>query len=120
MQLLLNYFHLYRFPYVRRRTLRPGEMMYRVAISMMAPNYNKSLTYFEKDDKLQILYEILFKFVCCSIIVCFVLFCVLFVCKCVLYYSHRVATQLQFIKYIISYIIYVNNLPYMHGDRAYI
>jgi len=27
---------------------------------------------------------------------CFiVLFCVLFVCKCVLYYCHRVATQLQ-------------------------
>ena len=31
-----------------------------------------------------------------------VLFCV-FLCKCVLYYCHRVATQLQFNKYIISY-----------------
>jgi hypothetical protein len=40
-------------------------------------------------------------------IVCFVLFCVLFVCKCVLYYSHRVATQLQLtnISYHIPYII---------------
>ena len=28
-------------------------------------------------------------------IVCFVSFCVLFMCKCVLYYWHRVATQLQ-------------------------
>ena len=28
-------------------------------------------------------------------IVCFVSFCVLFVCKCVLYYGHWVATQLQ-------------------------
>jgi len=26
---------------------------------------------------------------------CFVSFCVLFVCKCVQYYCHRVATQLQ-------------------------
>jgi hypothetical protein len=34
------------------------------------------------------------------------LFCVLFVCKCVLYCCRRVATQLQFNKYIISYIIY--------------
>ena len=29
-------------------------------------------------------------------IVCFVSFCVLFVCKCVLYYCYRVSTQLQF------------------------
>jgi len=34
---------------------------------------------------------------CCVVlcIVCFVSFCVLFVCKYVLYYCHRVATQLQ-------------------------
>jgi hypothetical protein len=39
----------------------------------------------------------------CSIYCFFVSFCVLFVCKCVLNYCHRVATQLQLIKYIISY-----------------
>jgi len=38
-------------------------------------------------------------------IFCFVLFCVLFVCKCVLHYWHRVATLLQLtnISYHISY-----------------
>jgi len=36
-------------------------------------------------------------------IVCFVTFPVLFVCICVLYYCHRVATQLQLnISYIIT------------------
>jgi hypothetical protein len=34
---------------------------------------------------------------------CFVSFCVLYACKCVLNYCHRVATQLQFNKYIISW-----------------
>ena len=41
-------------------------------------------------------------FLCCSTyfcvvlgIVCFVTYSVLFVCKCVLYYRHRVPTQLQ-------------------------
>ena len=37
------------------------------------------------------------KLLCCSM---YFLFCVvLFVCKCVLYYCHRVTTQLQLIKY---------------------
>jgi hypothetical protein len=41
-----------------------------------------------------------------------VLFCVLFVCKCVLYKRHRVSTQLQFNKYIISLIyIYIHKEP---------
>jgi len=34
-------------------------------------------------------------FLCCSIYCFFVTFPVLFVCICVLYYCHRVATQLQ-------------------------
>jgi hypothetical protein len=47
-------------------------------------------------------------------IVCFVSFFVLFVCKCVLYYCHRVVTQLQFNKYI-SYIKVLNNLVTKHS-----
>jgi len=38
------------------------------------------------------------------VVLCIVSFCALFVCKCVLYYCHRVATQLQLTN--ISYIDY--------------
>jgi len=43
------------------------------------------------------MYIYIFLFLCVPFcIFCFtVLFCVLFVCKCVLYYCHRVSTQLQ-------------------------
>jgi hypothetical protein len=34
-------------------------------------------------------------FVLFCVLICFVSFCVLFMCKCVLYYCHRVATQMQ-------------------------
>jgi hypothetical protein len=42
----------------------------------------------------------------CSIlgIVFIVLFCVLFVCKYVLYYCYRMSTQLQLTKYVIIYL----------------
>jgi hypothetical protein len=45
-------------------------------------------------------------------IVCFVLFCVLLVCKSVLYYCHRVATQLQLTN--ILYHITLLNLIWKH------
>ena len=44
-----------------------------------------------------------------------VLFCVLFVCKCVLYYCHRVATKLQLTNIsIIIIIIIIINVKYIY------
>jgi hypothetical protein len=51
-------------------------------------------------------------------IVCFVSFCVLFLCKCVLNYCHQVATQLQLIKYIISYHIVLLRTSRMRRDSS--
>jgi magnesium-transporting ATPase (P-type) len=44
-----------------------------------------------------------FKTFCVVLYIFFVFFSVMFVCKCVLYYCHRVATQLQFNKFFISF-----------------
>ena len=69
-------------------------------------------------------------FYCCLCIVivmyaplcvfCFiVIFCVLFVCKCVLYYCHRVSTQLQLTKYITSDIApQIHNLGDVDGSEC--
>ena len=47
--------------------------------------------------------------VICVVLLLFVLFYVLFVCKCVLYYCHRVLTQLQ-LTYIISKAVYSSEI----------
>jgi hypothetical protein len=48
-------------------------------------------------------------YVCSVLCILFhcVFFFVLFLCNCVLYYCHRVSSQLQLIKFIIYHIIYI-------------
>ena len=49
-------------------------------------------------------YISVFLLLCMFRVFCFiVLFCVMFVCKCVLYYCHRVSTQSQVTQFIVSY-----------------
>jgi len=68
------------------------------------------------------LYFYIFLFLClCVLIVTYVLFCVfcfimlfsvLFMCKCVLYYCHRVSTQLQLTKIQHKISILIKNIKY--------
>ena len=56
-------------------------------------------------------YIFLLLFMFCSVYSLFTaLFCVLFVCKCVLYYCHRVSTQLQLTNTSYIKIMYKNTM----------
>jgi hypothetical protein len=57
-------------------------------------------------------------------IVCFVSFYVLFVCICVLYYCHRVATQLQltnisYFKFLLTFKNVTNKLTWLNHSRTH-
>jgi hypothetical protein len=52
-------------------------------------------------------------------IVCFVSFCVLIVCKCVMYYRHRVETQLQ-LPNIYIILFFHGNTGYANAPKSYV
>ena len=49
-----------------------------------------------------------------------VLFCVLFVCKCVIYYCHRVSTRLQLTNISISIIKFINCISNSCNKKPYV
>jgi len=53
-------------------------------------------------------------------IVCFVSFCVLFVCKSVLYYRHRLETQLQLTNIYHITLFFHGNTGYANAPRSYV
>jgi hypothetical protein len=59
---------------------------------------------------------------CCVVprIVCFVSFCVLFVRKCLLYYCHRVETQLQLTNIYHIILFFHGNAGYANAPKSYV